>query len=251
MLSFIIIMRFIKLFLELRLLRQHLIFSYPRKDYFAWTINQYDRSLYKSLYSEILYWHYNYFGYHTIIFLISLIQIKILKYCKKIYMFSGKIHIVGNYLDYIQRIILIVLKPQYNVLIIIILFINECYYHDFVIEKIFKILPFYFLYTLWYKFSVFQYTAFPMRLLGEIVYEMYYCENSIIYSNLDEKDLTLIYLYIRSGLCGDYLIDKHDALGHSFRIQHYCRYVKVEGHNNIFYCEGTKDYRQLYAKEHD
>lgn len=231
----IYILKHLKTFLEIKLLSQHIILLYPLENYVAYTKPERERSLgHESPYREFLYWVEENIGYSCARRCIYSVYSFIMK------LFKIKPLLARNVSNFITAI----LDIKYNMVIIPILVIYDIILNNLIISKIFVLLPFYLLYTLWYKFTKFQSTAYPLKELAEIVYEIYYCKD-VTYCGLDEKDLTLIYLYVRFGLCGDYLYDEKDALGHTYRIRWYCRFVPYPNYPGFWHNPKTKEVLKL------
>ena len=82
-------------------------------------------------------------------------------------------------------------------LLFLLLFTYDCYYHNWIISKVFYYLPFYMLYNLWYKSS--QFICSQNARYNRIIYERYYCRDVIIYYALTDEEETILEDYIRKG----------------------------------------------------
>jgi hypothetical protein len=244
LLLLITVLKYSKAFLELRLLRQHIVLRYPKEGYFAWTIPPHDRFLETSLYREIIYW-FQKIDYPTL-------KGKILRMFRPIglYLEQRSYTKLVKIKRKITSFIINCFNIKYNILLLPILVLYDCYYNDFVITILFKFLPYYFLYTLWYKLSLFWYDK-TFYIMDQILYDLYYCKPNIEYFNLDEDDRMRIGLYTRFGLeipedlkgVPEYYSE--GTGGHAIRIKHYCKYVLIDETKRLYYNEHTSDIIQV------
>jgi len=243
MLLFIIILKYAKSFLEIHLLRLHILLWYGKKDYFAWTVPPYDRISVTGKYREIIYW------FKTIS--VDKLERKINSFFIKIGLYFEKRSyiLLGKFLDTCESFIHNSLNIKYNIILIPMLIMYDCYYNNFILTSLFQVLPYYFVYTVWYKLSIFYGEAnFQM---DDILYELYYSSPRIMYFRLDDEDKIRLDLYVRFGLQiparphskdSFYHASYHIETGsHAFRIQHYCRYELVNETEQIYYNEHTND----------
>lgn len=119
--------------------------------------------------------------------------------------------------------------------LLLVLFVYDCYFNNFVIEKVFYYLPIYFLFLMWYTVSFFLYNT--SHELDSILFEMYYCEPLVIYVNLTPEYEEELQLYIKQGL-RQYKIQEEDfailfyKMAHYFEFRHpilrNCQFFRVE-----------------------
>jgi hypothetical protein len=244
LLLLVTVLKYSKAFLELRLLRQHIVLRYPKEGYFAWTMPPYHRDVKSCLYREIIYW-FQKVHHPTLKGKIIDMLLPIGVYLeKRSYTKLVKIKIK------ITSFIINCFNIKYNIILLPILVLYDCYYNDFVITILFKFLPYYFLYTLWYKLSLFWYSK-NVYVTDEILYELYYCKPNIEYFNLDEDDLMRLGLYTRFGLeIPEDLkgVPEYYSEGtgwHALRIMHYSRYELVDKTKRLYYNKHTSDIIQV------
>jgi hypothetical protein len=237
------ILKYTKSFLEIHLLRLHIILWYHKEGYFAWTVPANDRISVTSRYKEIVYW------FKLISF--DKLETKINKFFIKIglYFEQRSYILTGKLLDICESLLCKCLNIKYNIFIIPILVLYDCYFNNFVLTTLFQFLPYYFVYTTWYKLSSFYLEAnFQM---DDILHELYYDSPRIMYLKLDNDDKIRLDLYVRFGLQIPARPKSKDSLyhatyhietgSHAFRIQHYCRYELVNEIKQIYYNKQTND----------
>ena len=244
LLTFVILLKYIKSLLEIHLLRLHIILWYGRKGYYAWSIPPYDRILITGIYREIVYWF-------TFISKDKL-ESKLHDVFRNIilYLDSKSFTLIHDFIRLFRTLMINSLNIKYNIILIPILVLYDCYYNQFIITTLFQFLPYYFVYTIWYKLSLFYYEAnFQMDW---VLYELYYGEPQIQYFRLDDDKIRLD-LYVRNGLRippGLYNEYYYIETGsHAFRIQHYCKYELIDEVNEIYYNTNTND--KITLKEKD
>lgn len=243
MLLFVILLKYIKSFLEIHLLKLHIILWYDKNGYFAWTVPPNDRVSVTSRYKEIVYW-FKLISFDKLKGKISQFFIKI-----GLYFEQRSYILIGKFLDLCESFLRNSLNIKYNILLIPILVLYDCYYNHFVLTTLFQFLPYYFLYTIWYKLSIFYIEA--NFQIDDIIHELYYDSPKVMYLRLDNDDKIRLDLYVRFGLKiparpnskgSLYHANYHVETGsHAFRIQHYCRYELVDEAKQIYYNKQTDD----------
>jgi hypothetical protein len=245
MLLFVIILKYIKSFLEIHLLKLHIVLWYDKKDYIAWTVPPYDRISVTSRYKEIVYW-FKLISFDKLETKISCFFIKIGLYFKqRLYIFI----LIDKFLDLFENFVRNSLNIKYNIFLIPMLVLYDCYFNNFVLTTLFQFLPYYFVYTIWYKLSIFYIEAnFHM---DNIIHELYYDSPKVMYLGLDNDDKIRLDLYIRFGLKIPAKPNSKDSVyhatyhietgSHAFRIEHYCRYELVDEVEQIYYNKHTND----------
>jgi hypothetical protein len=118
----------------------------------------------------------------------------------------------------------IICDTKYNIIIPISIFLYELIFCNFTIIYLFYFLPFYFLYTIWYKLSCFWYLK-RIADLDVILYELYYDFPIIMYLELDQEDLNMIFRYILGGLNR---VPNNNDYSDSSRLMHYKRFILYE-----------------------
>lgn len=131
----------------------------------------------------------------------------------------------------------IISDTKYNVILPIGIFFYELIFCNLTIAYLFYFLPFYFLYTLWYKLSRFWYID-RIPNLDVILYELYYDFPIIMYLNLDQEEFNIIFRYILGGLnkMPNPDVDENST---AYRIAHYKRYILYD--DKIYINEHIKD----------
>lgn len=137
----------------------------------------------------ILFHHFekelNYIGYKF-----SLIQLK----KNIIYIYLKYISKENNYLYDITEFI--VKKLPFYILILCIIY--DLYFNNMLLRFTGNFLPFYLLHMIWLKISIFlEYTN---RYLNQILYNIYYKGNSIVYVNMGESKEKIVNDYVKNKL---------------------------------------------------
>lgn len=87
-------------------------------------------------------------------------------------------------------------------IILIIYFIYEIKYNNYVLSTNFqKYLLFYFLYTIYKRFSIFYERS--DKFICQMVYEMYYKQGSVMYVNIPDELEDVVYDFVDDGLYRD------------------------------------------------
>jgi hypothetical protein len=247
LLLLIVILKKLKNSLELSLMRQHLYLQYSDEtayeNYKPKTIKLKYVSVH-NYYQEILYWFK---------------KISFTTFCSRLHSIFLDIYHITNrnnykYLAYtvekIRHITLALVTLEYNVFSIPILIGYDIYYHHWVITKLFYFLPFYFIYVLWVRVSLFLFTIYQIRFLNEIVYEIYYCQPDILYLELSEEEHMTVLLYIRGAL---HLSEKVYFIYSEYPLQILLnkRYKLIDKESNLYYCNNTSTYKRVIHKENE
>lgn len=116
---------------------------------------------------------------------------------------------------------------KYNILILPSLIFYDMYFNDFVISLIFKFLPFYFIYTLYYNWNnfFFEENAIDNRNTAIILYDLYYNTHKIKYFYLEKEDWDFLKLYIHLKLRGTDQQFNTDISTLTQRVIYYGRYT--------------------------
>lgn len=145
-------------------------------------------------------------------------------------------------LSFIKRLVIESLKIKNNIFILPTLVLYDILFSDYIITTIFKFLPYYFIYTLWYNLSEFYKPVFHDATLDEIICDIYYNKPKIMYFNLDEKDAKVIAHYIANGLKFSREFVDMGAGDQVFRIYVYHRYVLIK--KNMYYNKTTETFEK-------
>ena len=233
-LMILLILKKIKNFLETYLLQKHLyLINYKReKKYdrhlnicFAPPVTGYTEEdkikarnnyLTNGFYKKIFYYFY-FFSYCNLIEIIIDLDYKL--YCK----YFEKTRFAKSELVHFSRHLKKMLNIKYNIIIPITIFFYELIFCNLTITYLFYFLPFYFFYTLWYKLSYFWYIGRIARL-DAILYELYYDFPNIMYLNLDQDEMNIIFRYILGGL-NEMPNPETDESSLAYRITYYKRYL--------------------------
>lgn len=139
------------------------------------------------------------------------------------YSFQTMIYKLRRYLHNINIVIknlaltvfIIKLIPK---LILISLFLYDCYFNNFVISKIYYYLPFYIIYSMWVQMT--EFLSSTDNIINNMIYERYYEEENVLYVNIpDENDEAIFNSYLRNGLIFS---------GDSFRYQDPEKYYELK-----------------------
>jgi hypothetical protein len=129
-----------------------------------------------------------------------------------------------------------IIKIHYSLFIMGLILIYDLYYNDFVISILFQVLPFYFIYMLWLRFTTFLHIQRAALLsdLSTIIYDLYYNSNTIKYFNISDEELNLLHLYIKFGLKGTDDLYGTDMCSFGARQLFYSRYILIESKRLIY-----------------
>lgn len=192
---FIIGIKYLKLVLELHILRQHLYLSYPHNnEYIKKFLPFYYSRGYTNIYRLCLY-IFKKFNYYTLLQFIKFNLYKLISMVEH-YKFFVKILIK------LEQIVLNFLKPKIMFIFLVLLILYDILFNDSILQTIYYILPYYFIFSLWYKLSLFL-RVFHDPLLNEIIFDIYYKNAEILYLNITDDEIMLIATYIRNGLLWD------------------------------------------------
>jgi len=255
LLTIILILKKVKTFLETYMLRKHLyLINYQTKKKFEPIVDIFynptynrmypentqeeieDRRKYKNKYLKNGFYK-KIFYYFFFISYVNFIRL-VMKIDRKFYLaFRKGTRYSKSEIFNFSRHFKIICNTKYNVIIPILIFFYELIFCNFTIVYLFYFLPFYFLYTLWYKLSSFWYLN-RIANLDVILYELYYDFPHIMYLELDQEDLNMIFRYILGGLNSlpNSNNDDHSA---SYRLMHYKRFILYE--NKIYINKNTKE----------
>ena len=126
----------------------------------------------------------------------------------------------------------------------LLLILWDCLYNNFVLSKIFYILPFVIIYHLW--ISVLTLCRYDSELLNEIFYERYYCEDKIIYNNTTTAEDDFLRLILQFNLMAPFYFKRFNREEYvravestsqwviNFKTQRRYTFFREEGENIIF-----------------
>jgi hypothetical protein len=115
------------------------------------------------------------------------------------------------------------------ILLLIILFLYDCYFNNWIITKMFYYLPFYLLYNLWYQTNSFL--DGNHIIFDRVIYERYYKTKDILYVNTTDEEEEFLETYIKKGFKYNYtLLDLEELIP---PIVTYRRFVRIPN-TNIF-----------------
>lgn len=255
LLTIILILKKVKTFLETYMLRKHLyLINYQTEKKFEPIVEVIDVPKYTRFYSEDsqeelqrrtkyrdkylknglykkIFYYFYFISYINFIELIMKIDHKFYNAFRKGTRFSNSE--IFNFSKHFK----IICNTKYNIIIPILIFFYELIFCNFTIVYLFYFLPFYFLYTLWYKLSCFWYLK-RIAYLDVILYELYYDFPNIIYLELDQEDLNMIFRYILGGLNRLPNSDNNDFWD-SYGLTYSKRFILYE--NKIYINKNTKE----------
>ena len=105
----------------------------------------------------------------------------------------------GKISPHISKIILYVQIYIYfsATIILILLFISDCYFNNWVLNNVLLYLPFYMIFKKWYNIS--KTIKLSHADYDKIIFERYYAEPYILYVNLTQKEEDELNTYINAG----------------------------------------------------
>lgn len=83
-------------------------------------------------------------------------------------------------------------------LLLLGLFLYNCYFNNFIITKIFYYLPFYIIYNIWYNIT--EFLTYTDGTLNRIIYKRYYEEDNVLYLESTEEENKHIENYLKRKL---------------------------------------------------
>lgn len=236
-----IILKTIKNFLELELMKIHLFLLFPQNK----------NILKKSSYYIFLNWfHTNLHLNDLINYFLRPLELLVLLSKDTIFdaFFNSKVLRKSFLLCYHY-----VFNLRYNCMLIPLIFIYDLYFNDYTISILFTFLFFYFIYVIWFKFFTFivEENAIEFSSPAKMVYDLYYNKKIVKYSNIDEKIWTILNLFIKLNLKGEDIQYGCDVSSFIFKTLHYNRYVLINSKNNLYYNENTKKYLNINEIEEE
>ena len=213
---FFVIMLRIRTILTKELIKRHIwaMYLYYRNPKYRLYFNYIEKYINKYSYRQILHFKLRIYLYITSLKLIDYFIIPDTKISNKIkYIVDTG---VISKLHYLYR--------RLPFLVLVILFIYDCYYNSWIITKVFYYLPFYLIFNLWYKSSNFlckNYAEFD-----RILHEMYYCRDIILYVGVTKEEFTLLETYINKGF--KYTYTTEDMLNDIHPIIYHRRFTRIE-----------------------
>ncbi len=232
----IILIQEFRMYLEIHLIKQHIYLSYANRNKF---LNKYVYFYYERFGTYNMYRLFLYFfkkvDYFALKFFISYNLGKIRRFFKNKPIFK-------KLLDKLEDIFFILISLKVIMLLILLSIIYDIIYNNGIISILYNILPIFFIYTLWYRFS--HFLSNNLDILNEILFDIYYNQPNIKYIGFEYQDNLIISLYIRSGL----LLPKDFYFQYSNRIfpmLFYNKYTLIDKENNIYYNENSNKYIQI------
>jgi hypothetical protein len=93
---------------------------------------------------------------------------------------------------------LLILLKIIPTLLLVILFMYDLWYNNLIITKVFYYLIFYSIFNIWKRYSDFLENY--DRMLGEILFDLYYRDDTIMYVNLPDEWENLLHEFVNNGL---------------------------------------------------